>query len=46
MFRVRRMSLKEGGTKRREDMRRRESWYSKAEARGRAVKNVPTVGTR
>lgn len=40
------MSLKEGATKRREEMRRRVSWYSKAERRGSGVKKVPTEGTR
>lgn len=45
VLRMRRMSLKDGGTKRREDMKRWRSWYLKASARGRRVKKVPMLGT-
>lgn len=46
VFRMSRTSLKEGGTNRLEEMNRFLSWYLKASARGRRVKNVPILGTR
>jgi hypothetical protein len=39
------MSLKEGGTKRLDEMKRFLSWYLNASARGSRVKNVPILGT-
>lgn len=45
-LRMRRTSLKEGETKRRDEMYRFESWYLKAASRGRRVKKGPMLGTR
>lgn len=45
-LRMRRMSLKEGETKRREEMYLLWSWYLNAASSGSRVKNGPTVGTR
>jgi hypothetical protein len=39
------MSLKDGGTKRREEIARIASWCRKAASRARGVKNMPIVGT-
>jgi len=45
VLRIRRMSLKDGGTKRREEIARIASWWRKAASRARGVKNMPIVGT-
>jgi hypothetical protein len=45
VFRMSRMSLKDGGTKRREEIARIASWWRKAASRARGVKNMPIVGT-
>lgn len=44
-LRIRRMSLKDGETKRREEMYLLRSWYLNAASRGSLVKKGPTVGT-
>ena len=46
VFKINRISLKEGGTKRLDEMNRFLSWYLNAAAKGSLVKNVPIVGTR
>ena len=45
-LRIRRTSLKDGETKRRDEMYRLRSWYLKAASSGSRVKNGPTLGTR
>jgi hypothetical protein len=45
VFRMSRMSLKDGGTKRLDEIERLLSWYLNELPRGRGVKKVPTVGT-
>ena len=45
-FNISRMSLNEGGTKRRELILRLSSWYTNAFAKSKGVKNTPTLGTR
>ena len=45
VLRIWRMSLKDGATKRRDEMARMASWWRKASSRASGVKNMPTVGT-
>lgn len=46
VLRMRRMSLKEGGTNRLDEMKRFLSWYLNAASSGSLVKKVPILGTR
>lgn len=45
-LRIRRTSLKDGDTKRRDEMWRLLSWYLKAASSGNRVKKMPRGGTR